>query len=273
MLEDSSTLGISQRQAHTLVTPSRAVVNKPNIRTIAWTLAGAALVAAAIIAAFLSMPLAKWTLAFQGWVAGLGALGVLVFFAAYVVAVICLAPAVPLSIAAGVAYGFWAVPLALVSATVGAALAFLIARHVAGPAAHRFYAHHPYFQAVDRAVSEEGWKVVGLLRLSPLLPFSLQSYILGITSVGFTPFVLATFVGIIPGACLFVYIGKIGLEAAMGTTGPLQWAFFGLGLLATLAVAWIIVRKAREALREMGVAPVSSRPSGAARRAEPGPCS
>ena len=185
------------------------------------------------------MPLARWTLAFQEWVAGLGALGILVFFAAYVVAVICLAPAVPLSIAAGVAYGFWAVPLA---------------RHVAGPAAHRFYAHHPYFQAVDRAVSEEGWKVVGLLRLSPLLPFSLQSYILGVTSLGFTPFVLATFVGIIPGACLFVYIGKIGLEAAMGTTGPLQWAFFGLGLLATLAVATIIVRKAREALREMGVA-------------------
>jgi uncharacterized membrane protein YdjX (TVP38/TMEM64 family) len=189
-----------------------AVVNKPNLKSVAWALAGAVFVVAAVVAAFLIMPIARWTLAFQEWVVGLGLVGVLVFFVVYVAAVICLAPAAPLSIAAGVAYGFWAVPLAMIGATVGAALAFLIARHVAGPAAHRFYAHHPYFQAVDRAVSEEGWKVVGLLRLSPFLPFSLQSYIFGVTSLGFTPFVLATFVGIIPGVGLFVYIGKIGLD-------------------------------------------------------------
>jgi uncharacterized membrane protein YdjX (TVP38/TMEM64 family) len=234
-------------------------VNKPRAKTltwkaIAWAIAGAAIVIAGVVAMFLTLPLAQWTLAFQQWVTGLGLLGVLVFFLAYVAAVILLAPAVPLTIVAGVAYGFWALPLALFSATTGASLAFLIARHVAGPAAHRFYAHHPYFQAVDRAVTEEGWKIVGLLRLSPLVPFGLQSYVFGVTSLGLAPFALATFAGIIPAALLYVYVGKLGLEAAMGSAGPLQWAFFACGLLATVAVAFIIVRKAREALREMGVA-------------------
>jgi uncharacterized membrane protein YdjX (TVP38/TMEM64 family) len=105
--------------------------------------------------------------------------------------------------------------------------------------------------ALDKAVAEDGWKIVGLLRLSPLVPFNLQNYLFGATGIPFLHFVAATFFGIIPGTALYTYFGVLG--GAAGAAGPVKWVFFAIGLAATIGVAVLIARKAKEKLREAGI--------------------
>jgi uncharacterized membrane protein YdjX (TVP38/TMEM64 family) len=93
------------------------------------------------------------------------------------------------------------------------------------------------------------------LRLSPLVPFNLQNYAFGLTSVRFRAYVAATFFGIIPGTVLYVYLGAAGQAAISGSGGALHWMFFAGGLLATVGVTWLIARKAKEKLRDSGVEP------------------
>src|SRR5260370_405018 len=81
--------------------------------------------------------------------------------------------------------------------------------------------------AGSKAVAEDGWKIVGLLRLSPLVPFNLQNYLFGATGIPFAHFVAATFFGIIPGTALYTYFGVLG--AAAGKAGPVKWVFFAVG--------------------------------------------
>ena len=105
--------------------------------------------------------------------------------------------------------------------------------------------------ANHRAVTEDGGKIVVLLRLSPLIPFNLQNYLLGVTAIPFAHFVAATFAGIIPGTALYTYLGV--LWSAAGDGGTAKWAFFGAGFLATIVVVILVTRKARAKLREAGV--------------------
>ena len=106
-------------------------------------------------------------------------------------------------------------------------------------------------RALNKAVSQEGWKVVGLMRLSPVFPFGLQNYLFSVTDIGLLPFVLATLFGIMPGTALYVYIGSLGQGAGGG--GIFQWVLLGAGLVATFAVVWLITRKARTALEQMNL--------------------
>ena len=106
-------------------------------------------------------------------------------------------------------------------------------------------------RAIDAAIAEEGWKVVGLLRLSPAVPFSAQNWILGATRVDFWPYLAATFVGIMPGTLLYVWITSLG---AGGGGGAAKWTFFAIGIAATLAVTVLVGRKARAKLAKHGLA-------------------
>ena len=112
-------------------------------------------------------------------------------------------------------------------------------------------ANRPGLRAVDRAVADEGWRVIALLRLSPLVPFNLQNYACGASSVAFWPYVAATGVGIAPGCALYVYLGVIGRASSGG--GALKWAFVALGLVATIAVTVLVGRRARAVLARKGV--------------------
>jgi uncharacterized membrane protein YdjX (TVP38/TMEM64 family) len=217
----------------------------------------AALVIAATVG-WLFLPVKEWTDSFHRAVQGLGIWGPIAFAAVYIVAVVAFAPASALTIAGGLAFGFWAFPLVLFAATVGAALAFLVSRFFLRSRVRRFVDAHPKLQAIDRAVSEDGWKIVGLLRLSPVFPFNLQNYLFGATRVGFLSYFAATAVGIAPGTLVYVYLGTLGKAAGDGAGGgTLKWVFFGVGLAATVAVAFVVARKAREKLREAGVGEVS----------------
>lgn len=204
-----------------------------------------------MLAAWWLLPVQAWTQGVAAWIGGLGAWGVLIYAAAYAGALVVLLPAAPFTIGAGLIYGLWGFPLALGSATLGASLAFLVSRHLVRGRVARLIATRPGLRAIDRAVAEEGWRVVALLRLSPLVPFNLQNYACGASSIGFWPYVAATGAGIAPGCLLYVYLGVAGRAASGG--GAARWALVALGLAASVAVTLLVGRRARAVLARKGV--------------------
>ena len=220
--------------------------------TVVW-LGGGALLVAAFLAWFF-LPVSEWTQALERCFRGLGPLGVVAFGLAYIVGTVVLAPGSAMSILAGVVFGWWGMPIVLVSAWIGTCIAFLLARYVARDAVASLLESRPKLRAVDQAVDEEGWKVVALLRLSPAVPFGLQNYLFGITSVGFWPYATATLGGIIPGTALYVSLGALGRGAATGSSagGAIGWILLGLGILATVGVTVLVCRKANATLRRHG---------------------
>ena len=197
-----------------------------------------------------------WLVAFAGWVNGLGAWGPIVFIAGYVAAAVAFVPGVLLTLAAGALFGLvWGVVYVFVAAVLGSSAAFLIGRYVARAAVERRIAGNPRFAAIDRAVGAEGRKIVFLLRLSPVFPFNLLNYALGLTRVRFIDYLVAS-VGMLPGTVLYVYSGKLlgDVSALAGGAavekGAGYYAVVVLGLLATVAVTVVVTRTARRALRE-----------------------
>jgi uncharacterized membrane protein YdjX (TVP38/TMEM64 family) len=221
-----------------------------------WWLAAAAvgvvlaLIAALAVAGFLA-PLGSWIEAFRGWIEGFGAWGMAVFALTYVLATIAMLPCAPLTVIGGLAWGVWAFPLVIATALVGASLAFQIGRTLAQDRVRTWVATRPRSAAVIEAVSEQGWKVVLLLRLSPVVPFNVQNYLFGITSIGFVPYALATAVGILPGASLFLSIGAFGHGTVDPDSRTWNWIFFAVGLAATVVAAALVTRRVLAKLREM----------------------
>jgi len=207
------------------------------------------LLALALVIAFWSvLPIAEWVETFRAWMVGLGYVGVLVFIVAYCIFAIILAPVVLLSITAGLAYGAWGFPLVLFSATLAATTAFIVGRYLGRERVSNWLARDPRLQSFNRAVSDGGWQVVGLLRLSPVVPFGIQNYFFAVTNIKLLPYVLATAIGMIPGIILYVYIGAIGQSIGQGSA--LQWTLLAVGLVSTVLVAWIVGRRAKRILLE-----------------------
>jgi uncharacterized membrane protein YdjX (TVP38/TMEM64 family) len=207
----------------------------------------------AIFASWFLLPVNEWLQSFDTWMAEFGAFGFLLFAAVYIVAAVVMAPAAPLSMAAGVAFQAWGFPLVIVSATIGASLAFFIARYLMRNRVSDLVKDRPKLRAVSQAVTAEGWKIVMLLRLSPLVPFNLQNYFFGVTEIKFWHYVAATLIGIIPGTALSVYLGAIGQTASKGSISLLEWGLFGIGLITTIIVTAMVVKKAKAKLHELGV--------------------
>lgn len=192
------------------------------------------------------LPVAVWVDTIRVWILRLGAIGLVAFVFLYILITVVLGPASALTLAAGYAYGAWGFPLVVGSATLAAAIAFLLGRYVAQDRVNHWISKDPRLQSLNRAVSDEGWRVVGLMRLSPLIPYGMQNYLFSMTQVRFVPFVLATLIGIMPATALYVYIGSLG--QGVGKTGALQWALAIVGLLVTLLVAWVIGKRVKVAL-------------------------
>jgi len=227
---------------------------KPGIKWWQWAAAGGVVVAA-LVAGWFLLPVRDWLDAFQAWIKELGPWGFLIFGAVYIVATVLLLPVSVLTVGAGLAFGVAkGFPLVVVSATIGATLAFLVSRYVAHDKVESLMSKRPKFKALKSAVGEGGWKVVGLLRLSPVLPFNLQNYFYGITDIKLLPYMAATLVGIMPGTLLYAYLGAAGKAATGEGGGVLKWVFFAVGLLVTIGVAVFVTKKAREKLKEHGVA-------------------
>jgi uncharacterized membrane protein YdjX (TVP38/TMEM64 family) len=201
------------------------------------------------------LPVADWLLKFDDWIVHLGLLGVLLFMLVYVAATVLLFPASILTIGAGFIFGVVSGTLVVsIAATTGAALAFLIARYLARNQVETRFAGNPAFKRIDRAIGERGAGLILLLRLSPLIPFNVSNYIYGLTSVKFWPYVLASWIGMLPGTLLYVYLGtagRLGLGGAAGRSSAhsvWEYGFFGAGLVATIVVTVWVTRIARKEL-------------------------
>jgi uncharacterized membrane protein YdjX (TVP38/TMEM64 family) len=189
----------------------------------------------------------------RGAIEGLGLRGAILYILIYVLATVLMLPGSVLTLAAGLIFGLVRGTIVVsLGSTLGAAAAFLIARHVVRARVSSALRRRPRLDAVDRAVGERGWRVVVLLRLSPLVPFNLQNYLYGITSMRFWPCILASWIAMLPGTLLYVYLGSAVGAAALGgerQREPLEWAILGVGLLATAAVSVYLARLARDAIR------------------------
>lgn len=193
---------------------------------------------------------------FAAWVAASGAWGPAVFIVGYALAVVALVPGSLLTLAGGAIFGLAAgTAYVFTAASLGASGAFLVSRYLARGAVERRLAQHPRFAAIDRAVGQQGRKIVFLMRLSPAFPFSLLNYALGLTRVRFVDYVVAC-AGMLPGTLLYVYYGKLaGDVAALAggvapERGPEYYVVLGLGLVATIVATTLVTRTARRALAE-----------------------
>lgn len=216
-----------------------------------WRLLAALVVVGLLAWVWTLVPVTLWIEQLRLWIVSWGSLGVIAFAGLYVVVTVVLGPASGLTLMAGLAYGLWGFPLVVLSATLAAAVAFLLGRYVAHERVNRWIENKPRLLALNRAVSDEGWRVVGLMRLSPIIPYGLQNYLFSVTHVGFVPFILATLIGIMPATALYVYIGSLG--QAIGRASTLQWVLGIAGLAATALVAWFVGKRATAALERQTV--------------------
>lgn len=190
------------------------------------------------------------------WVDGLGAVGAIAFILIYIVATVAFLPGSILTLGAGVVFGVVLGSIyVFIGATIGAALAFLVGRYFARGWISKKIAGNDKFAAIDKAVGKEGLKIVLLTRLSPIFPFNLLNYGLGVTGVSFKDYVLGS-VGMIPGTVMYVYLGSLaGNIATIGgaeqpTNPVITWAIRIIGFIATVAVTLYVTKVARKALDE-----------------------
>ncbi|KAG6501391.1 hypothetical protein ZIOFF_041270 [Zingiber officinale] len=168
-------------------------------------------------------------------------------------------PAIPLTMSAGLLFGsLIGTIIVSISGTVAAAVAFLIARYFARERILKLVEGNKKFLAIDKAIGENGFRVVTLLRLSPLLPFSLGNYLYGLTSVKFVPYVLGSWLGMLPGTWAYVSAGAFGRAIIQGEYSRMglpgwdgQLVTFGLGLLFTALAASYVTRLAKDAVKDI----------------------
>ena len=190
------------------------------------------------------------------WINSLGAIGGIVFIGIYIIATLAFLPAALLTLGAGVIFGVtWGSIYVFIGATLGAIAAFLGGRYLAQGWVKEKISSYKKFAIIDKAVSKEGLKIVLLVRLSPLFPFNLLNYALGITSVSFQDYLIGS-VGMIPGTIMYVYFGSlVGDIALIGSKNQpgniiLHWVIQIMGLIATIAVTVYVTKIAKKALKD-----------------------
>ncbi|MED5331091.1 MAG: TVP38/TMEM64 family protein [Planctomycetota bacterium] len=201
-----------------------------------------------------TVPLGDWLSWTQEWIDDQGSWGPILFLIAYILSCVLCIPGSALTVAGGAVFGLsWGFILVSVSSTAGAVAAFLTGRYVARGWVEEWIQKRPRFVAVNKAVEEQGLWVVFLTRLSPLFPFVFLNYAYGVTRVRFRDYLLASWVGMMPGTVLYVFVGATagaGLSEHDNTSGT--WALRLLGLAATIVVTVWVTKIARKAF-ESGI--------------------
>jgi uncharacterized membrane protein YdjX (TVP38/TMEM64 family) len=225
-------------------------------RALKWKWVLGVLFAAALLAAARFFHVQDLLNAALEWIRGLGAMGPVIFVVTYVVASVFFLPGSILTLGAGAIFGVIKGSIIVsIAATLGAASAFLVGRYLARGWVEEKIEGNEKFKAIDETVAREGWKIVGLTRLSPIFPFNLLNYAYGITKVSFRDYFLASWIGMLPGTVMYVYIGSLAgdlatLGAGGGPATTAQWVLRVVGLLATVTVTIYVTRIAREALEK-----------------------
>jgi len=232
------------------------------LRLVAFVAAGAAVVLGLIF-----LPLKDYLRHFVEWVQGLGLWGPIVLGAAYVPACLLFIPGTILTLGAGFAFGPVVGTVAVsLGSIAGASAAFWVGRTLARGWIEKKVSGNPRFRAIDQAVGEQGFKIVLLTRLSPAFPFTLLNYAYGLTRVSFRDYFLASWIGMLPGTILYVYLGTTLMsltEAAAGKTekSTIQQVLFYAGLAVTVLVTVYITWVAKKALNKALPATANEQPA------------
>lgn len=181
--------------------------------------------------------------------------GAAAYIALYILCCVLFIPGTIPTLAAAILFGsIWKGFLCVsIGSTLGATAAFLLGRYLARGWVARKVGGNSKFKAIDEAVAREGWKIVGLVRLSPVFPFNLLNYSFGLTKVSLRDFLVASWIGMMPGTLMYVYVGSvIGDLARLGeprTRTGAEWALYIVGLVVTILVTLYVTRLARQALK------------------------
>ena len=219
--------------------------------------AAALIVGAIAIAWAVGRSLAPRVLAVLADIHSFGTVAAVAFIIIYAASVVALIPATVLTIAGGAVFGLLEGALySFIGGTLGSTCAFLLGRYGARRLVERRLTATPRFVAIDRAVAARGWWIVFLLRLSPVMPFNVLNYALGLTAISVWDFVLAS-IGSIPSELLGAYTGTVGGEAlalAGQAEAPKDASYYAVllgGLVATVAATFLVTRTARRALSDV----------------------
>jgi uncharacterized membrane protein YdjX (TVP38/TMEM64 family) len=200
------------------------------------------------------LPIKQALADFLEWARDHQFLGAVLLALIYALATVVAIPGSLLTLGAGFAFGLGTGFVAVFfGANLGASAAFLLGRTLARDWIAQKVAANPKFQAIDRAVGAQGFKMVLLLRLSPVFPFNILNYALGLTSVSFRAYLLATLLGMLPGTLMYVYLGTLAQSVAdlfsgRSQRGPAEQILFYAGLAATVLITLWITWIARKAL-------------------------
>ncbi len=211
---------------------------------------------ASVVAASFLLPVKSWLVGGLEWVRGLGVWAPVFVVAFYIIACILFLPGSVLTLGAGFLFKL-ALGIITVSigSTLGACAAFIVGRTVARKWVSEKIGGNKKFAAIDKAVGQQGFKIVLLTRLSPVLPFNLLNYAFGLTKVSFWQYALGSWIGMLPGTVMYVYLGAglrslAAIAAGEVETGRAGRIFFWFGMAATAAVTIFVTRIARRALRQ-----------------------
>ncbi|MAW10464.1 MAG: hypothetical protein CMO54_01295 [Verrucomicrobiales bacterium] len=170
-----------------------------------------------------------------------GPVGYLGFILIYIVSTVMMLPGSPLTFTAGALFGFWkGLIFVSIGSTLGASCAFMVSRYLIRKSIEKRVLKNKKFQSIDNEIDEQGWKIVILARLSPIIPFFLLNYALGITKIRFIHFIFASWVGMIPGTTVYVLMGTMGGAFINGKKSSFEWLLLGMGLIATILVTLLI---------------------------------
>ena len=218
-----------------------------------WKWGAYLVILAALFVIISSLPLDTLSSGLKQWIESLGIWGPVALGVVYIIATIVFVPGTLLTLVAGAVFGL-AIGFITVSiaSTIGASLAFLIARYFARDKVASMAEDNRHFDAIDAAIEEGGWKVVGLLRLSPAIPFNVQNYLYGLTKVKFWEYALTSWIAMMPGTFMYVYLGTVSGAALGGDRekSPGEWALLVVGLLATIAVTVYVTKLAKSKLND-----------------------
>lgn len=177
-------------------------------------------------------------------VAMLGAWAPIVFVVIYAAATVALLPGLLFTIASGALFGpFVGAACSLAGAIIGAVIAFLIARYMAGDRVARYSGRR--LGRLRQGVDREGWRFVAFTRLVPIFPYNLLNYALGLTRIGLRPYAITSFICMAPGTLAYAWLGYAGAEVITGGGGAVRAALIALALLATAAFLPRLIRRIR----------------------------
>lgn len=185
-------------------------------------------------------------------VAEMGPLGPFYFGLMYTIAEVLAIPAVPLTASAGYLFGVGTGTLVvLVSASIAASISFVIGRTLLRTTVENMMQNYPQFAKMDKAIGREGFKLMVLLRLSPLFPFALSNYLYGATSIDFASFFWGTLIGFAPGTMAYVYTGVVGKALTIGGDSAEPWYIYAGGAVLAGGLVKVLVDVATNIVAEI----------------------